>query len=71
MERFEYSVQSGQRQAERVRRYSGGEAQHKERCGCDSDQVNGPRMVASAYQVEVSRATFIAIHVKAHSRGSV
>jgi len=50
-----------------VRHESASEAHHEDRCGYHGDQVNGPRVVAFAYKVEVFRAVFVSIYVEVHS----
>ena len=43
------------------------EADHKDRCSYHGDQVNGPRVVAFAYKVEVCRTVLVSIYVEAHN----
>ena len=46
-----------------------GEAQHQYGRDCYEDQVNGPRVAASADKIEMSGAAFVSICVKVHSSG--
>ena len=46
-----------------------GEAQHQYGRDRYEDQVNGPRVAASADKIEMSGAAFVSICVKVHSSG--
>ena len=52
---------------DKVRRESAGEAHHKRGNSYHYDYVDGPRLVAFTYKVDVSRVAFVAIYVKVHS----
>jgi hypothetical protein len=52
-----------------MRHKSADEALYKGGRGRHGDQVDGPGAVASAYEVEMSRAAFVSVCVKAHDRG--
>jgi hypothetical protein len=44
-----------------------GEAHQHDDCGYRGNQVNGPRVIAFAHKVDMSRAAFVSIYVKVHS----
>src|SRR5215472_865968 len=48
-----------------------GEAQHQYGRDCYDDQVDGPRVAASADEIEMSGAASVSICVKVHSNGSL
>ena len=48
----------------------GGEADHKDGCGCQGDQIDGPGVLPFADKVEVTRVAFVSIDVNVHGRAS-
>jgi len=52
-----------------LHRESDDEAHHQDDCGCHSDQIDGPRLLAFTHEVEVTGPAFVSIHVKVHGSG--
>jgi hypothetical protein len=55
--------------SDQLRRDSDDEAHHKDGRGCHDDQINGPRVIAFTYKVEVTGPAFVSIHAKVHGSG--